>query len=462
MKEKRKVGRPKLADSITKKKSLIMIFGALLLVIAIAINGYFLVFRNVKTVDLEGAVNNSQSTADKVYFLEQNGAASSIVIESNGHYGIIDVGVPDKTLVNNTDKTKKNKKYETKSLSSTQMNSACKSLYNDIKKITGNNKIDFVISTHIHKDHSYCLFANDSKDSKVNFFNNFNVDTLYIKPYKGYDEYGNGGSSTSTQMVRYNNTLKFAKNKGVVVTPTSKKTYKLGDFSFIFFNTTQRLDKTTWNAGSNYRKISENINSLAVLMLYKGNNKYYTTYFASDLENANIPSGGKYNYLKTKTGMHPLYVEAAIASTVKGFINSIKNNMKNQSNVIDLYYAAHHGYGSANQSNAIGTAQNDIQFNNAIVGNTLDNLCKKVQSYNYSKPNDYSQALNGIQRINTNIRRNNVSNGKIYFSGNNTVVANYSYNGIGISGFNGNSTYYISSSKYNWTNGNATFNSLCK
>ena len=111
MKEKRKVGRPKLADSITKKKSLIMIFGALLLVIAIAINGYFLVFRNVKSVDLEGAVNNSQSTADKVYFLEQNGAASSIVIESNGHYGIIDVGVPDKTLVNNTDKTKKNKKY---------------------------------------------------------------------------------------------------------------------------------------------------------------------------------------------------------------------------------------------------------------------------------------------------------------------------------------------------------------
>ncbi len=146
------------------------------------------------------------STTEKIHFIKQSvsttAAGDAILLESNGHFAMIDTGLSDAT----------DQKY----------------VYDYLKSV-GVKKLDFVLITHNHNDHI---------GGFVYLADKLPVGKLYIKTYLGKD------SKSSTNKTRYNNAINKANEKKIPITYIDKsftdgKGFVFQDMTINLYNTSQ-------------------------------------------------------------------------------------------------------------------------------------------------------------------------------------------------------------------------------
>ncbi len=194
---------------------------------------------------------STDSKKQKIHFIKQAGAGDAILLESNGHFAMIDVGVPGS-------------------------NNDCSIVTNYLKN-NNVSKLDFILITHAHNDHMGC---GESVISK------YSVSNLYIK-----ELYSNGKNVSKTIKNQYNNLINTAKNKKITInyvnrdsnSDTYVKSLKMGDMSIKLYNTKQRMDKSPWN-GNNELYNNENNNSIMALVTINSKK----TFLTGDMEDVNI------------------------------------------------------------------------------------------------------------------------------------------------------------------------------
>jgi len=229
---------------------------------------------------------DSDGTADRIHFLN-TGNSDSILIESNGHFALVDSGEGS----NNPKVNARINGYENV-------------VIDYIKKIAGdeNGKVvlDFVMATHYHYDHAGCFEAiiND-KD--------ITIKTAYFKKY--YVERARPGELKSWHMDKiYDTIIGSLKKRGFnIVSDIPSEPFQLGDFTVQFFNT---------KADINDRNISENDNSIGT-KLTKGD---FSAFLAADITNLHglerrlAPQIGRVDLLKLG---HHGYAEASNRTFIK-------------------------------------------------------------------------------------------------------------------------------------------------
>jgi len=172
----------------------------------------------------------------KIHFIRQNDSADVILLESNGHFAMIDAGLDDN--VN-------------------------KEITKDYLNELNVKKLDFLLITHNHKDH--IAFA--PRLIKYYFEK---IDTIYIKTYLGNDNYSSSGKT------RYNNLISYATEKNIPIKYIEKLgegyTIKFDKMTIQLYNTIQQMVE-----GKYYGK-NENYNSVYQLVTINGTK----TFLASD------------------------------------------------------------------------------------------------------------------------------------------------------------------------------------
>lgn len=173
----------------------------------------------------------------RIHFIKQNDSGDVILLESNGHFAMIDTGYSDTV---NSDITKK---------------------YLNKLNVT---ELDFLLITHNHIDH-----IQYAPRLMKNYFKK--VGTLYIKTYLGNDN-----QYSEYQQKRYDDTIKAATEKNIPIkymeTLGDGYTIKFDEMTLKLYNTTQQMVE-----GKFYGK-NENYNSVYQYITI-GNTK---TFLAAD------------------------------------------------------------------------------------------------------------------------------------------------------------------------------------
>lgn len=336
------------------------------------------------------ALWKENKTKDRVHFLAFGTAGNAILVESNGKYGLIDAG----------------------GAVSSGVNGCYNNIISYLLKLNI-RELEFVIISHFHWDHVYCMAGQDESnfDGFLLKNNNINVKSVIVKKY----DLGRGIHSSRVENF-YSRLINLSGNK---INYLMQDGYQviLGDMRLNLYNSMQRF-------GINNIEDNENANSIVVVLEYNSTNRRSLSYFPGDVQNTNNASN----------------VENVIAQKVASIYNS----------QFDLYVASHHGYSSNNPNGAIGNSTNRIQFRNAIITNTISEYCRAVENQ--------SSAGNAISRIYLNLKRNtNNSNHNIYFSGDNNIIVDYNNSGIIINGGN-----VLKCSDSTCDNGANTYMKLCK
>ena len=233
-----------------------------------------------------------------IYFLGLS-TSDCIVIESNKHYGVIDASM------------------------ASYSDSIIRFL--NKKKV---KKLDFFLITHAHYDH-FGAFSD--------IFNNYKVDTFYIKK---------DGATKGMYAGSYQNMINKASRKGAKVVDVKKApSFKMGDFNFDFYNREYKVK-------SGNMTYFENGNSTALL----GTIGQIKVYFTGDIG----------NYSGEKAG-----------------INAAK-----QVGHVDIYKAAHHGFPVRNNYNEEIKSLSPVYtvITNAVdsgYAGTVDRLKNKKLNPNY-------------------------------------------------------------------------------
>ncbi len=207
--------------------------------------------------------SSCNSKNQKIHFIKQDGAGDAILLESDCHFAMVDVGVPHSD-------TKKSDDVR------------CSKVINYVKarmKEAKVNSLDFIILTHAHNDHIGC---------GVSILNNIKVNSIYLKrAFK--DQLGLSGAKNKivNDIVDKANEKKIAIN--YVDTKSDSDDYvmklSLGKMSLRLYNTKQRLDEAPWNtAEGNGFYDNENNNSIVTLVTV--NNK--KALLTGDLEDYNV------------------------------------------------------------------------------------------------------------------------------------------------------------------------------
>ena len=320
---------------------------------------------NDKQSDSESSIITN---LDRVHFIKFNSPGNAILLESNGKYGMIDAG----------------------GKSSIGIKSCQDNIFSYLKELNV-KELEFVVVSHFHWDHVYCLagFNESSYDGFLLNNPDINVKKIIIK------EYDLQGVIQSSRIKNfYSRIVSSIDREKIDYFRQDGQRITLGNMTLSLFNSQQRFNQ--FNVEDN-----ENANSAVVVLEVKSGNQRFLSYFPGDVQNT--ANAGN--------------VENEIAKTVANQYNA----------VFDLYVASHHGYSSNNPNNAIGIGDDKIQFKNSVITNSISQYCGAVKGQ--------SSAGNAISRIYQNMARNTYnSNGTIYFSGSDTVVVNYSSNGISING----------------------------
>ena len=199
-------------------------------------------------------VNNGS----KIHFIA-TGSSDAILIESNGHFGLVDTSNP----YNDGTKQSMSNSYET---------------VNHVKQYlskVGVSKLDFLIQTHNHSDHNGGTpeIAKTYVDSNTSF---------YYRPYSTtLEDSTNPAWDNSGYYTRALNAMKAKTSK--IYDVTGKTTsFNLGDFAIKILN----AETASSSEMSGGKIIGENKNSLVTLVTYKGK---YKTLLAGDLEMEDEP-----------------------------------------------------------------------------------------------------------------------------------------------------------------------------
>lgn len=224
------------------------------------------------TVTIKATVNGVSDECkvtikgSRVHFININESGDAILLESNGHFALVDAGNSGYTV---------SRKY-----------------FENYLNNLGIKTIDFMIITHNHDDHNGGAAWVMKKGFKVN--------TIYMKTYTGKD------SSASAEMWdRYNDIISTAENYGTKIVYVDKDSkfkessgksgvINLKEMRVYFFNTIQRLNSNgngkpfNYYTSDNYAKNNgENLNSIVNLVRVNGHNVLLT----GDLNDYNILKG---------------------------------------------------------------------------------------------------------------------------------------------------------------------------
>ncbi|MDE6111185.1 MAG: MBL fold metallo-hydrolase [Eubacterium sp.] len=230
----------------------------LIVIAAIITGGYFMIInsmvKNRFLSDRDFADINIKNE-DAIYFLN-TGSSDAIILQSNGHYAMIDAGEDNDNPRNLP--ALEFKGYEEEILEWLKKN---------IADENGNVHLDFVLGTHAHSDHI------GGFDTIINDENVF-VDKAYLKEYHSdsirdyeIDEWDN--QEVYDQMVEALN-----KKSVPIISEISSEPFAFGSFTLTMLN-------TGYEDGS--RKVGENDNSLVVLVEKDGKKALLT----GDLDNYN-------------------------------------------------------------------------------------------------------------------------------------------------------------------------------
>ena len=240
IKDKRKLTRVIATWVVTG----IMLSVFILDIITIALDNKYVSEINIKDETFNQAIG-----VDRIHFLN-TANSDCILIESNGHFALVDSGEGDENPRRKTEY----KGFETEVL-------------NYIKKVAadknGKVTLDFIVATHMHYDHAgnFISIINDK---------NIYIKKAYIKEYdaetlKKLDDesWGNGDL--------YRNILKALNNKNIpIINNIPSASFNFEDFCCLFVNTKPTKD---------YIDKGENANSIG-LKLTKGEK---SAFLASDI-----------------------------------------------------------------------------------------------------------------------------------------------------------------------------------
>lgn len=199
---------------------------------------------------------NEQSTGasnyGKIHFMN-TGSSDCIIIESNGHFGLVDSSNPYKdgtaySVDNATESVQHVKNYLNK---------------------LGVSKLDFVVGTHSHSDHigGIPVIANSFVDSNTKYYYRKYTTTLEDTT-KDWDNEG-----------YYNRAVDAMKSHGAQLVEVTNKepTFSLGGFTIKLINT----EVASNDEKTNGVVIGENKNSIVTYITYNGKSK---TLLAADME----------------------------------------------------------------------------------------------------------------------------------------------------------------------------------
>lgn len=311
---------------------------------------------------------------DKVYFLKSEISsetpADTIILESDGKYGMIDAG--------NTTVAKKFLKY------------------------LGVSSIDFMLLTHWHTDH-YMGFTD--------ILTNYPVNSVYLKPYSGYDADENTTKSLRQQRIDLFNKLKSWPNTNYKEI-SKNNSFTLGNFKFDLFNTVERLTVEgepspgyyclNFNSGSSSNQCNENTNSVATLATVNGKKIYLT----GDIQN---------QLIYTSSNQSSSILKKAETEAADRIVKYRCNNVSQ--NCIDVYKLAHHGFG-LNSNTADVISKLDPKY--AIATTPINKYNIWLKTYpNLHKLNEFIQKNNQTLNLNGTNQTN-----KILLTGEGTVILN--------------------------------------
>ena len=207
-----------------------------------------------------------EHSVNRIHFINTKGNSGSdaILLESNGHFALIDTGedfdFPDGT----------NPLYPIRKGNTTQNYKVLEDRVLRHLKNVGVNKLDFVLGTHVHSDH---IGGVDE------VLNHYSVEKLYLKRYS--DNRLTDSTRLWDNLFNYDNALKAAKNKNVkIIQDISEKDshFKLGDMDIQLYNYKNEYDSN----GNLKRVYDDNSNSIVAVITVNGQK----IYLGGDLDNA--------------------------------------------------------------------------------------------------------------------------------------------------------------------------------
>ena len=259
---------------------------------------------NARPVKSETIQANS---GNRIHYINTKGGGGSdaIVLESNGHFALIDMGedydFPDGS----------NPRYPIRVGTSRQNELVLEDrLFRHLSHL-GVKKFDFILGTHVHSDH---IGAADE------VLKRYPVGKLYLKKYT--DERITSQWRLWDNLFNYDNAIKTAKEKGVPLIQDIKKEdsrFKFGDMDIQLYNYKNEYGPD----GKLKRVYDDNSNSLVAVVTVTGKK----IYLGGDLDNAEGaedkigPEIGKVDMMKWNH-----HYEATISNTLP-FLDSLSPSM---------------------------------------------------------------------------------------------------------------------------------------
>ena len=259
---------------------------------------------NARPVKSETIQANS---GNRIHYINTKGGGGSdaIVLESNGHFALIDMGedydFPDGS----------NPRYPIRVGTSRQNELVLEDrLFRHLSHL-GVKKFDFILGTHVHSDH---IGAADE------VLKRYPVGKLYLKKYT--DERITSQWRLWDNLFNYDNAIKTAKEKGVPLIQDIKKEdsrFKFGDMDIQLYNYKNEYGPD----GKLKRVYDDNSNSLVAVVTVAGKK----IYLGGDLDNAEGaedkigPEIGKVDMMKWNH-----HYEATISNTLP-FLDSLSPSM---------------------------------------------------------------------------------------------------------------------------------------
>ncbi len=240
IKDKKKLARVIATWVVT----LIMLSVFILDIITIVLDNKY-----VSELNIKNETFTQSSDVDRIHFLN-TANSDCILIESNGHFALVDSGEGNENPRRKTEY----KGFEKEVLAYIKKVAADKN---------GKVTLDFIVATHMHYDHAgnFVSIINDE---------NIEIKKAYIKEYdektlKKLDDenWGNGDL--------YRNIIKALNEKNIpIISNIPAKAFYFEDFTFLFVNT---------NPTENYIDKGENANSIGI-KITKGEK---TAFLAADI-----------------------------------------------------------------------------------------------------------------------------------------------------------------------------------
>ena len=266
----------------------------------------------------------SAGSGNRIHFIntKANSGSDAILLESNGHYALIDMG-EDYDFPDGTDTRYPNRW----GISINNYQVLEDRLIRHLDQL-GVKKLDFILGTHVHSDH---IGGADE------ILNRYQVDKFYLKKYS--DQRITSTWGLWDNLFNYDNALRAAHNKGVTLIQDIKdedSKFKFGDMDIQLYNY-----KNEYDADGNLKRVlDDNSNSIVAVVTVAGKR----IYLGGDLDNAEGaedklgPVIGKVDMMKWNH-----HYDAKVSNTI-GFIEHLSPSMIIQTTGGDINLASTRDY----------------------------------------------------------------------------------------------------------------------